>query len=204
MSKFCIVGSIVLIKKPPGILGRGSAFIAASYLQAWREGDFSYRADHRWTPYSAISRHAKLAVIASEDQKFAFHPGFDFEAIDQALAARERGKPLRGASTISQQVAKNLFLWGGQSFLRKGLEAYLGFLPEGLPLEWTAMVGGSDILPLAETILRRGGHISVGLGDYAYTGLTNAQVAQQIVRLADKLGIEVATPAEVRQMLGMS
>jgi monofunctional glycosyltransferase len=110
----------------------GSAFIAASYLQAWRDGDFRYRADYRWTPYSAISRHAKLAVIASEDQKFAFHPGFDFEAIDQALAARERGKPLRGASTISQQVAKNLFLWSGQSFLRKGLEAYLTLLIETL------------------------------------------------------------------------
>ncbi len=86
----------------------------------------------------------------------------------------------------------------------KGLEAYLGFLPEGVPLEWTAMVGGTDLLPLAETILVQGGHISVGLGDYAYPGLSNAQVAEKIVRLADKLGIEVATPAEARLMLGMS
>jgi len=109
-----------------------SAFMVASYLEAWRDRDFHYRADYRWTPYAAISRHAKLAVIASEDQKFAFHPGFDFEAIDQALAARERGKRLRGASTISQQVAKNLFLWGGQSFVRKGLEAYLTLLIEAL------------------------------------------------------------------------
>lgn len=86
----------------------------------------------------------------------------------------------------------------------KGLEAYLGFLPEGVPLEWTAMVGGTDILPLADTILVQGGHISVGLGDYAYPGLSNAQVAEKIVRLADNLGIEVATPAEARRMLGMS
>ena len=107
-----------------------SAFMLESYLSAWVGGDLHYRADYRWTPYAAISRHAKLAVIASEDQKFAFHPGFDFEAIDKALAERERGTRIRGASTISQQVAKNLFLWPGQSFVRKGLEAYLTLLIE--------------------------------------------------------------------------
>jgi len=64
------------------------------------------------------------------DQKFAFHPGFDFEAIDAALQERERGKRLRGASTISQQVAKNLYLWPGPSFVRKGLETYLTMLIE--------------------------------------------------------------------------
>lgn len=109
-----------------------SAFMVASYAEAWSDGNFSYRVDYRWTPYARISRHAKLAVIASEDQKFAFHPGFDFEAIDRALKDRERGKRLRGASTISQQVAKNLFLWKGQSFVRKGLEAYLTLLIEQL------------------------------------------------------------------------
>lgn len=109
-----------------------SAFMLASYAEAWGDGDFSYRVDYRWTPYARISRHAKLAVIASEDQKFAFHPGFDFEAIDKALKDRERGRRLRGASTISQQVAKNLFLWKGQSFVRKGLEAYLTLLIEQL------------------------------------------------------------------------
>jgi uncharacterized protein (DUF849 family) len=86
----------------------------------------------------------------------------------------------------------------------KGLNAFLDFLPENVAVEWTSMVGGADIMPMAETILLRGGHISVGLGDYAYPGLTNAQVAERIVRLADRLGIEVATPAEARQMLGMA
>jgi monofunctional biosynthetic peptidoglycan transglycosylase len=107
-----------------------TAFIVHDYLSAWLDRDLHWHADYRWTPYERISRHVKLAVIASEDQKFAFHPGFDFEAIDAAIRERERGKRLRGASTISQQVAKNLYLWPGQSFVRKGLEAYLTLLIE--------------------------------------------------------------------------
>ena len=107
-----------------------SAFMVNGYLQARLARDASWHLDYRWTPYERISRHVKLAVIASEDQKFAFHPGFDFEAIDEAIKQRERGKRLRGASTISQQVAKNLFLWPGPSFARKGLEAYLTMLIE--------------------------------------------------------------------------
>lgn len=79
---------------------------------------------HDWVPWSEISRHAAVAVIAAEDQKFLEHDGFDFEAIDQALTDAQRGRRLRGASTISQQVAKNLFLWPRQSWVRKGLEAW--------------------------------------------------------------------------------
>jgi len=79
---------------------------------------------HDWVPWSAISRHAAAAVIAAEDQKFLEHDGFDFEAIDKAMTDAKRGRRLRGASTISQQVAKNLFLWPGQSWVRKGLEAW--------------------------------------------------------------------------------
>jgi monofunctional biosynthetic peptidoglycan transglycosylase len=81
-------------------------------------------AEHDWVPWSEISPHAAVAVIAAEDQKFPMHDGFDLEAIDRALADARRGIRLRGASTISQQVAKNLFLWPGQSWLRKGLEAW--------------------------------------------------------------------------------
>ena len=108
----------------------GSMFMVESYLAAWLGGNSSWHADYRWTPYARISRHAKLAVIASEDQKFEDHPGFDFAAIDAAIKERERGKRIRGASTISQQVAKNLFLWPGQSFVRKGLEAGVTLLIE--------------------------------------------------------------------------
>ena len=119
--------AVLLLRFVPPV---SSAFIVHDYLEAWLARDYAWRADQRWTPYERISRHVKLAVIASEDQKFAFHPGFDFEAIDQAIKERERGKRLRGASTISQQVAKNLFLWPGQSFVRKGLEAGVTLLIE--------------------------------------------------------------------------
>jgi len=76
----------------------------------------------RWVPYPSISRNLVLCVIAAEDQKFAAHKGFDVDAI--VRATQERRRSPRGASTISQQLAKNLFLWPGRSFVRKGLEAY--------------------------------------------------------------------------------
>ncbi|MBM5812224.1 MAG: monofunctional biosynthetic peptidoglycan transglycosylase [Gammaproteobacteria bacterium] len=80
--------------------------------------------DYRWTPWASIAPQAALAVIAAEDQNFLQHAGFDFAAIDQALEAAEHGRRLRGASTISQQLAKNLFLWPGRSWPRKALEAW--------------------------------------------------------------------------------
>jgi len=85
---------------------------------------------HQWVSWLNISNQMKLAVIASEDQLFKKHSGFDVDSIMSALKARANGKQLRGASTISQQTAKNLFLWSGQSFLRKGIEAWLTILME--------------------------------------------------------------------------
>ena len=79
---------------------------------------------HDWVPWPRISPHAGVAVIAAEDQMFLLHDGFDFAQIEKAMADAGRGKRLRGASTISQQVAKNLFLWPGQSWARKGFEAW--------------------------------------------------------------------------------
>ena len=90
----------------------------------------SERVTYRWTPLTRISRQLALCVIAAEDQKFPTHHGFDVDAILEA-AREERRRP-RGASTISQQVAKNLFLWPGRSFVRKGLEAYLTVFIEQL------------------------------------------------------------------------
>lgn len=78
----------------------------------------------------AISRHLRRAVLAAEDDRFYLHQGFDFEEIEKALAASRRGGRLRGASTITQQVAKNVFLWEGRSWLRKGLEVYLTLVLE--------------------------------------------------------------------------
>ncbi len=89
-----------------------------------------------WEPSENISKWVGKAVVASEDQKFWDHFGFDVEAVQKALKDRERGRRVRGASTISQQVVKNLFLWPGQSWIRKGLEAgYTLWLELVLPKE---------------------------------------------------------------------
>lgn len=84
----------------------------------------------KWRPYEAISPEAALAVVASEDQAFPTHWGFDFDEIQDAIKENQRRKQPRGASTISQQVAKNVFLWSGRSYLRKGLEVYFTALIE--------------------------------------------------------------------------
>jgi monofunctional glycosyltransferase len=87
----------------------------------------------RWVPWAQIAPAVRLAVVASEDQKFPEHHGFDFDAIDKALEHnRQRHRSLHGASTISQQTAKNLFLWSGRSYVRKGLEAGFTVLLESL------------------------------------------------------------------------
>ncbi|MCB9206911.1 MAG: monofunctional biosynthetic peptidoglycan transglycosylase [Ignavibacteriales bacterium] len=83
-----------------------------------------------WTNYENISPSIKLAVIAAEDQKFPEHFGFDFDSIEKALSQNEKRKIKRGASTITQQTAKNLFLWSDKSFIRKGLEVYFTLLLE--------------------------------------------------------------------------
>ena len=85
---------------------------------------------YEWYNYEDISGEVVLAVIASEDQNFPEHFGFDFEQINKAIKERKEKGRLRGASTITQQVAKNLFLWEGRSFIRKGFEAYYSLLLE--------------------------------------------------------------------------
>jgi monofunctional biosynthetic peptidoglycan transglycosylase len=83
-----------------------------------------------WEPIENISNRLQLAVVCSEDQKFPHHNGFDIQAIEKALERNKKGKKLRGASTISQQTAKNVFLWEGRTWLRKGLEVYFTALIE--------------------------------------------------------------------------
>jgi monofunctional biosynthetic peptidoglycan transglycosylase len=107
-----------------------SSIMVQDALAARRAGNAGYRIDYRWRPWGAISLNAAAAVIAAEDQRFPEHFGFDFEAIEDAFEEREQRGRLRGASTISQQVAKNLFLWPGRSYARKGAEAYLTVLIE--------------------------------------------------------------------------
>jgi monofunctional biosynthetic peptidoglycan transglycosylase len=103
-----------------------SAVMVERQLSAWFTGNFSYVAHSDWVSMDEISPWMGLAVIAAEDQKFPEHWGFDMGAIEKALAHNERNdNRIRGASTLSQQTAKNLFLWDGRSWVRKGLEAGL-------------------------------------------------------------------------------
>lgn len=103
-----------------------SAVMIERQFSAWLHGDFGYVAHSDWVGMDEISPWMGLAVIAAEDQKFPLHWGFDMAAIQQAVAHNERHETrIRGASTLSQQTAKNLFLWDGRSWVRKGLEAGL-------------------------------------------------------------------------------
>jgi len=110
----------------------GSAFMLGRQLDALMAGDWKFRLDYRWRDSSRLSSNLPISLVAAEDQTFPSHRGFDFKAIDKALVNNKRGRRVRGASTISQQVAKNLFLWSGRSYLRKGLEAWYTVLIEAL------------------------------------------------------------------------
>lgn len=90
------------------------------------------RLRHKWVPLENMSKYLPVAVIASEDQKFMSHSGFDAEAIGEAIRERSEGGRRRGGSTISQQTAKNVFLWPESSWVRKGFEVYFTFLVETL------------------------------------------------------------------------
>jgi monofunctional glycosyltransferase len=93
------------------------------------DGEFELIKYH-WVDYDDISKFMPIAIVAAEDQNFPKHFGFDFKQIEKALKENKRGRRVRGASTITQQVAKNLFLWEGKSFIRKGIEAYFTLLIE--------------------------------------------------------------------------
>jgi monofunctional biosynthetic peptidoglycan transglycosylase len=111
---------IILLKwvNPPVTLTQLSSWITGHGLKR----DYVSR--------SEMANYARLAVIASEDQLFPDHNGFDFKSIEKAMKHNQKSKSMHGASTISQQVAKNVFLWQGRSWLRKGLETYFTFMIE--------------------------------------------------------------------------
>lgn len=124
------VGPVLLLRwvNPPT-----TAFIELRKAEARARNEKGFVLHHQWVPLSRVAPQLRLAVVAAEDQKFPAHHGFDVKAIEDALEDRLEGKSSRGASTLTQQVAKNLFLWPGRSFVRKGLEAYFTVL---LELSW--------------------------------------------------------------------
>ena len=128
------------------------------------------RMKHHWVPLDSISKYLPVAVMASEDQRFMTHHGFDFKEIQNAIEERERGKRKRGGSTISQQTAKNVFLWPASSWVRKGFEAYFTVLIE---LMWSKE-------RIMEVYLN-----SIEMGDGIYGAEAVAQ--QHFGRGADKL-----------------
>lgn len=104
----------------------GTPLMKIRYIQSDRKIPIK----HQWVSLDNISKNLQLAVICSEDQRFLEHRGFDTKAIKKVISAHAAGKKLRGASTISQQTAKNVFLWPQRSWIRKGLEGYFTFLIE--------------------------------------------------------------------------
>ena len=107
-----------------------SAFMVKKWFSNHFKKEKSESILYHWADWDKISSNLKIAVIAAEDQKFSEHWGFDIESINSAMERNKKGKRIRGASTITQQVVKNLFLWPGKSYFRKGLEAYFTILLE--------------------------------------------------------------------------
>jgi monofunctional biosynthetic peptidoglycan transglycosylase len=156
-----------------------SAFMIERQLSAWMHGEKDFHLRHHWVPWTRMGKQAPLAMVAAEDQKFPFHHGFDVASIRSAIDAADDGERLRGASTISQQTAKNLFLWGGRSFVRKGLEAYFTVLIE---VTWPKR----RILEVYANIAELGnGVYGVDAAGEAYFGVPAAQLsAHQAALLA--------------------
>ncbi len=124
-----MAGSALLVLVLRWVPPPGTALMVERKVESWIDGK-PIDLERSWRPWNELPDDLKIAVIAGEDQKFAEHWGFDIAAIRAALVHNQQGGSLRGASTLSQQVAKNLFLWSGRSWLRKGIEFWFTGLIE--------------------------------------------------------------------------
>lgn len=125
------LGCLFLLSILPVILLRWVDPVSSSFMLQYQWGSSSDQAlNFEWRDWDQLSPQLKIAVVAAEDQNFPTHYGLDFKSIRNALKQRQQGLSSRGASTISQQVVKNMFLWPGQSWFRKGLEAWLTLVLE--------------------------------------------------------------------------
>mgnify|MGYP001814457131 CR=1 FL=1 len=151
--------------------------------------------DYQWVALERISPDAALAVVAAEDQKFPTHRGFDIDAIRDAVKAHSQGGRLRGASTLTQQVARNLFLWQGRSFLRKGLEAWLTVL---LELFWPKERILEVYLNIAETGRRTFGVQAAALKFFSRpaSAITREQAALLAAVLPNPLRLQANRPSD--------
>ena len=176
--KFAIiffVSTVLLVFAMRWINPVTSSIMVQRQISSFFRGDFELIKYH-WVDYEDVSKFMPIAIVAAEDQNFPKHFGFDFKQIEKALKQNKRGKRIRGASTLTQQVAKNLFLWEGKSFVRKGIEAYFTLLIE---LLWNKQ----RILEVHMNIAEMGNNIfGVGTASLAYykkspAKLTKAQAA---------------------------
>jgi monofunctional biosynthetic peptidoglycan transglycosylase len=130
--KFAIlffVSTVLLVFAMRWINPVTSSIMVQRQISGLFDGEFEL-VNYHWVNYDDISKFMPIAIVAAEDQNFPKHFGFDFKQIEKALKENKKGRRVRGASTITQQVAKNLFLWEGKSFVRKGIEAYFTLLIE--------------------------------------------------------------------------
>jgi len=125
----CLAGSVLLVLILRFIHPPFSALMVERRIASWFSRE-PYTSRHTWVSLDDMAPSVGVAVIAAEDQNFAEHFGFDWKAIEKAYAHNEHSKRKRGASTVSQQTAKNLFCWESRSWLRKGAEAYFTMLIE--------------------------------------------------------------------------
>lgn len=159
-----------------------TAFMLQSRRADPATGEPCRRVQYDWVPWSEISREIPVAILVAEDQRFLEHRGFDTNAIGDALRDYASGEPMRGASTVTQQVAKNLFLWPGRSVVRKGVEAWLTVWIEAL---WPKR----RILEVHVNVAQFGPCVfGVEAASRRYFGIPSAEVsAEQAARLATVL-----------------
>lgn len=124
------IASVVLVAGLRWIDPPTSSFMLQHHVSGWIDGRERPYFHHEWVAWQAIAPPVPLAVVAAEDQRFPNHHGFDLVEIEKAWSRFRAGGRMRGASTISQQVAKNLFLWRGKSWVRKGFEVWFTLLIE--------------------------------------------------------------------------
>lgn len=170
-------------------------FTSFTLQENWKELNAEpYDLSEEWVSYEKIPENIKWAVIASEDQRFWEHSGIDMVAITKAMEENEEGGRLRGASTISQQVAKNLFLWSGKSYFRKGLEA-------GITLSIEAFWPKERILEVYLNIAEFGpGVFGIGKASTFFfnkdaSELTNDEAARMAVVLPNPKRMRVEPPS---------
>jgi monofunctional glycosyltransferase len=149
---------------------------------------------YEWFSYDDISKEMALAVVAAEDQNFPNHFGFDFEQIEKAIDQHNRGHRLRGASTISQQVAKNLFLWEGRSFIRKGFEAYFTLLIELLWSKERILEVYLNIVELGDMVFGVGAASQIYFKKFP-SKLTRSQAALLTATIPNPIRFSVRRPS---------